>query len=412
MRKTPTAPKGWSAFSYHSSSNHCQTAKNPLPQIQKTYLYLNRPTPAIPLADATIHTIPAADTAFIAGRYPQGLLKRRWLYHHLFWLGYYGLTIALYANLREKIHAGIYLMTAMMILFQAGFCYLNLYLLIPRLLFTRKYAWYILSLIAILMLCPFLVLSVEQAYYSWLENNTTVKPHILTINIWLVGIIQFIYALGLATGIKFVKDTLLNQQLQKEREKHYLETELKFLRAQIQPHFFFNTLNNIYSLTLKKSDQAPDIVLKLSDLMSYMLYESTAPLVPLQKEIDYLRNYLDVEQLRFGQRLTIVFTIEGETATANIPPMILILFLENSFKHGVKNNLSNIELDIRLKVTDNHLYFHVENPVSEEESDPDTKGIGLKNVRRRLDLLYGDKYTLDIREENKLFIVFLKMPLC
>jgi LytS/YehU family sensor histidine kinase len=209
-----------------------------------------------------------------------------------------------------------------------------------------------------------------------------------------------------------VKDTLINQQLQKEREKHYLETELKFLRAQIQPHFFFNTLNNIYSLTLKKSDEAPEVVLKLSDLMSYMLYESTAPLVPLAKEIDYLHNYLDIEQLRFGNRITIHFTIEGNTTGVQIPPMILILFLENSFKHGVKNTISHILLRIRLKVEADHLFFHVENPAPEEEKDVNAKGIGLQNVRRRLDLLYGDRYTLEIREANKVFAVILKMPLC
>jgi LytS/YehU family sensor histidine kinase len=299
-------------------------------------------------------------------------------------------------------------MTAVTILAQAGFCYLNFYLLIPRLLFTRRYVYYILSLAAILMLCPFLILSIEQAYYS----GMTPKAHILTPGNWIVGIITAIYALGLATGVKFVKDSFLNQQLQKEREKHYLETELKFLRAQIQPHFFFNTLNNIYSLTLKKSDEAPEIILKLSDLMSYMLYDSTAALVPLAKEIDYLTNYLDVEQLRFGRRLTISFTIDGETAGVHIPPMILILFLENSFKHGVKNNISNILLTIRLRVADNRLLFHVENPISEEEKEPNDKGIGLKNVRRRLDLLYGDRYTLDIREENRIFIVTLQMPLC
>jgi sensor histidine kinase YesM len=341
-----------------------------------------------------------------------GLLRRRWLYHTLFWTLYFGLTVVLYLSLREKLRAGAYIMIALQIVVQAGFCYLNFYVLMPRLLFTRKYALYILSLIGIFSLCPLIVGVADYIYMLDFEDTPKDKLHIITFGGWIIGIITFLYTVGLATGIKFVKDTIVNQQLQKEREKHYLETELKFLRAQIQPHFFFNTLNNIYSLTLKKSDQAPEIILKLSDLMSYMLYESTAPLVPLNKEIDYLHNYLDVEQLRFGNRLTISFNIEGDTTGIQIPPMILILFLENSFKHGVKNNISNILLTIRLRVESDQLLFHVENPISEEEKDPNAKGIGLSNVRRRLDLLYGHRHTLDIRETEGRFIVTLKMPLC
>ena len=357
--------------------------------------------------------MPAESSALLARDIRSArLLKKRWLYHLLFWLLYFGLTVALYMSLRDKLRFGAYVMIAIQIIIQAGLCYLNFYILMPRFLFTRKYALYIISLIGLLSLCPLLVGISEYAYLINFEQPLKEKPHIITFGGWVLGIITFLYTAGLATGVKFVKDTMINQQFQKEREKHYLETELKFLRAQIQPHFFFNTLNNIYSLTLKKSDEAPDIILKLSDLMSYMLYESTAPLVPLTKEIDYLRNYLDVEQLRFGSRLTISFTIEGLTAGVQIPPMVLILFLENSFKHGVKNNISDILLTIRLRVESGHLIFHVENPISEEDNNPNTKGIGLKNVRRRLDLLYGDQYSLDIREENSRFIVTLMMPLC
>lgn len=341
-----------------------------------------------------------------------GLLRLRWLYHTLFWTLYFGLTITLYLSLREHLQLGHYVSTAVMVLIEAGVVYLNLYILIPRFLYTRKYGQYALVLFAAMAVCPLLHESFEYIYAVFLEKHDPAKLRIFTPGNWFIGLIQCIYVLGLATGIKFVKDTLINQQIQKEREKQYLETELKFLRTQIQPHFFFNTLNNIYSLTLKKSDQAPEIILKLSDLMSYMLYESTAPLVPLDKEIDYLHNYLDVEQLRFGNRLTISFNIEGDTTGIQIPPMILILFLENSFKHGVKNNISNILLTICLRVESDHLLFHVENPISEEEKDPNAKGIGLSNVRRRLDLLYGDRHTLDIRETEGRFIVTLKMPLC
>jgi len=375
------------------------------------------------LAESTLHTIPAEVSAQLASDVRNTrLLKIRWLYHFMYWLLYYSMTIALYSGLHEPIKAGMFVTTAIMVVIQALFFCINTYFLIPRLLFTRQYSWYALCLLLLLIICPIVFQSFQYLYDLWADPARMKTMRFFSIGSWIVEVIICIYAIGLATGVKFAKDTLINQHLQKEREKHYLETELKFLRAQIQPHFFFNTLNNIYSLTLKKSDQAPDIILKLSDLMSYMLYESTAPLVPLTKEIDYLRNYLDVEQLRFGQRLTIDFSITGITTGVQIPPMILILFLENSFKHGVKHNISDILLTIRLKVAAGYLFFHVENPVSEEEWPPTTasaspeagssKGIGLKNVRRRLDLLYGNTCTLDIREENKVFIVSLKMPLC
>ena len=155
---------------------------------------------------------------------------------------------------------------------------------------------------------------------------------------------------------------------------------------------------------------APDVVLKLSDLMSYILYETNNQKVPLAKEITYLQNYLDVESLRFGERLNVTFDIEGQIEQINIPPMVLILFLENSFKHGVKNNLNKINIDILLKVESGYLYFQVMNPVTADDKTTENAGIGLKNVRRRLDLLYGNDYLLDTTVAENTYTVTLKMP--
>ena len=147
------------------------------------------------------------------------------------------------------------------------------------------------------------------------------------------------YLLGLTTAIHLAKEWIENQKRQSEREKIYLQTELNFLKTQINPHFFFNTLNNLYSLALNRSEQTPDVILKLSHLMSYMLYESNEARVSLEKEVNYLQDYVDLEKLRFGQRLTIRFEIEGNMEGVLIPPMILILFVENCFKHGLKDNI-------------------------------------------------------------------------
>jgi len=361
------------------------------------------------MADSYLNTNALAGSSFAKDIQGTRLLKRRWLYHLLFWLGYFGLLLILYASLRDTLTPENCLMYLVLLVFQAFFAYVNIYLLIPRLLFARSYFYYGLALLLDILACAVVVMLVEKASaHIDAVHFGKMQVGIRTI---AVSAVQEVYLMGMVTGIKFLKDSFLNQQWMKEKEKHYLETELKFLRSQIHPHFFFNTLNNIYSLTLKKSDDAPGVILKLSDLMSYMLYESNVPLVPLVKEIDYLQNYLDVEKLRFGQRLSINFTWSGFAGDINIPPMILILFLENSFKHGVKNNISKIHIDISLWLDDQFLYFKVDNPMTHDEPSSG-KGIGLANVRRRLDLLYGDRYSLDIRTENEIFSVLLKMPLC
>jgi two-component system LytT family sensor kinase len=365
------------------------------------------------MSDTTPNISVLTGPSFAKDLQGSGLLKKRWLYHLLFWLAYYVLMLILYMSFHEKLTPISCVVYLVFLVFQALVAYFNLYVLIPRFLFAKKYLYYGLLLFLSILACSVFVMLLDALFHFFKTGSwRSADVPIFTKSNLCVGFIQETYLVGMVSGMKFVKDSILNQQWMKEKEKHYLETELKFLRSQIHPHFFFNTLNNIYSLTLKKSDEAPGIILKLSDLMSYMLYESNVPLVPLSKEVDYLQNYLDVEQLRFGQRLSVAFTREGFKEEVNIPPMILILFLENSFKHGVKNNISKIHIDISLKIDTEFLYFRVDNPVTEDEAPAESKGIGLKNVRRRLDLLYGDNYTLDIRVDEGIFSVSLKMPLC
>lgn len=278
----------------------------------------------------------------------------------------------------------------------------------PRLLFTRKYFKYGVTLCLGILTLGMINTSISVMYgnlgYPEFKGATYSFPMIIG------RVMELFYLIGFTTGIKLARNWMFHLQWIQEKEKQYLETELNFLKTQIQPHFFFNTLNNLYSLTLKKSDQAPEVVLKLSDLMSYMLYESGSGRVALDKEIAYLQNYIEVEKLRFGQRLHVLFETSGNTGEAFIPPMVLILFIENSFKHGVKNNVHHITISISLKVENGSLYFRVTNPVSMEGGKPVHEGIGLKNVRRRLDLLFGKNYTLDTEEKDKQYIVSLKMP--
>jgi two-component system, LytTR family, sensor kinase len=361
------------------------------------------------LVSAVTNTFfPQGETIVEPGKRRNRLLTAAWWYHLLFWVLYYFFLCLVFYN-AYQIHDYIfYLQFALFIPISAALVYVNFYLLIPFILYRKKYVRYgVLLLLA--MLCAALLDQGLKIMYAKMGSKVFAFTADLTFqNIFLETTGMF-YLTGFTTSFKLLKDWVRNQQLMKDREKHYLETELNFLKVQIQPHFFFNTLNNLYSLTLKKSDQAPEIVLKLSSLMSYMLYDSNAPKVPLTKEIAYLQSYLDLEKLRFGQRLEVIFEMEGNIEEVSIPPMILILFLENSFKHGVKNNLHQIKITISLQVKEGALFFRVTNPLSESAAKENV-GIGLKNVKRRLELLYGTKYTLEISTTGGEFIVSLKMP--
>jgi two-component system, LytTR family, sensor kinase len=362
------------------------------------------------LANPTINTATAPAAPMIGSYFTSaGGFKKRVLYHALFWVVYCLFIMLMFFSFYRIQRPGFYFQLLIFFPLEIVLVYINFYVLMPRLLFAQKYVKYGLALLAGIIVLAFIntlwqVMYAKMGYKEFVMNANFKWPTI-------VGrVMEMFYLIGFTSGVKLARNWMFHLQWVKEKEKQYLETELNFLKTQIQPHFFFNTLNNLYSLTLKKSDQAPEVVLKLSDLMSYMLYESGAGRVALDKEIAYLQNYIEVEKLRFGQRLDVHFETQGDTENIFIPPMVLILFLENSFKHGVKNNVHHITITISLKVENNSLYFRVANPVSMEAKNPAHEGIGLKNVRRRLDLLFGKNYTLDTVEKDNQYIVSLKMP--
>jgi two-component system, LytTR family, sensor kinase len=186
--------------------------------------------------------------------------------------------------------------------------------------------------------------------------------------------------------------------------------ELELLKAQLNPHFFFNTLNNIYSLVYKKSDEAPAALMKMSDIMRYMLYESKAEKVPLEKELEYLEDYIELQRLRFTDPGFIEYSVSGETTGHHIPPMMLLSFVENAFKHG-KKRVSNPGIVIRVAATEKQLVFSVvnhiiENPAIETHGH---SGIGLKNIKRRLELLYPDSHDLTIVTRDNMYTVNLNI---
>ncbi|MEZ4953626.1 MAG: histidine kinase [Saprospiraceae bacterium] len=188
-----------------------------------------------------------------------------------------------------------------------------------------------------------------------------------------------------------------------------LQSELKFLRSQTNPHFLFNTLNNLYHLARKNSSNTPDAILKLSGLMRFMLYECTATTIPISKEIDLIRDYIELEKLQYDNRLTVDFKVDATIENQKIAPLLLMPFVENAFKHGASESTGNIWVYIYLTIKNGVLEFSVKN-----SKDPDTQysdeGIGLKNIKRQLDLIYPN-HILEIKNRENEFEIYLKIEL-
>jgi len=201
--------------------------------------------------------------------------------------------------------------------------------------------------------------------------------------------------------VKAAKDRYTQRHQIAMLEKEKAEAELRFLKAQIHPHFLFNTLNNLYLLTLDKSDQAPAVVAKLSDILDYMLYVGRASRVPVRKEIDLLNNYIDLEKLRYGDRLTLTFDRQIDEPDTQIAPLILLSLVENAFKHGVSDTTKDAEIRISISVDAGNIHCRVFNTKPEvQTADPGNyrDGIGRQNIHRQLELQYPGAYRWEVDE--------------
>jgi LytS/YehU family sensor histidine kinase len=246
----------------------------------------------------------------------------------------------------------------------------------------------------------------------WPEGTEVISK--LTLNYSIDMMIGELYVITFVTAIKITMDWLKEHKRLTDLEKLQLETELLFLRSQISPHFFFNTLNNIYALSLENSKKTPKIIIKLSELMRYLLYETKKKKQSLEKEIICIQNYLDLERIRFDEKLEVNMTISGDIKNKKIAPILLLSFIENAFKHGANKNIGKIRIDIDFNIIENFLYFRIANPIPTETKYEQqlnkSSGIGLQNVKKRLALGYKtDEYNLDIKTIDSLFIVELKI---
>ncbi|MCB0485009.1 MAG: histidine kinase [Flavobacteriaceae bacterium] len=214
----------------------------------------------------------------------------------------------------------------------------------------------------------------------------------------------------IGTTMKMYDEWNKNERKKQEIETKNKTTELHYLKHQLNPHFLFNSLNSIYSLTSKKSSDAPEAVIMLSELMRYMLYKTDNDFVMLKDELDYIQNYLKLQRLRIAKNENITINIHGSVARQKIRPLLLISFIENAFKHGT-NFMGDTEVKILITIDGNNLHFQCINLIGNKKKDKENSGIGLANTKERLELLYPNKHNLIVKEENNKFMVELNLIL-
>lgn len=294
-------------------------------------------------------------------------------------------------------------------------CYFNIYFLMPKFLFKKRYVAYAIFIFSAIYL---MVYAKFNLTYFLISNNVWPEGpepiNYLTLNYTVDMMIGELYVITFVTAIKVTLDFLKEQKRVADLERNQLETELLFLKSQISPHFFFNTLNNIHALALERSTKTSSIILRLSELMRYLLYETKSKRQSLEKEIICIQNYLDLEKIRHDNVIDLNMSISGDLEDKEIAPILLLTFVENAFKHGVSKNIGLVKIDIDFTIDEEFLYFTLINPlpaVTKFKSNVvRSSGIGLENVKKRLKLGYHpDEYELNITESEDTFTVNLKI---
>ena len=331
-------------------------------------------------------------------------------YHLLFWLVYFVFNFFRFATINNDYW---YSLKSNLIEFPLNIVitYFTIYYLIPRFILKKEYLQFFL--LFVLSLALFYLTRTGLNYILvteniWPEAQGNQEPFTVIHIVELV--IGTIYVIALVSAIKLTYDWMNEKKRNDDLQRIQLETELNFLKSQIQPHFFFNTLNNLYALVIKQSPNAANVVMKLSEIMQYVLYEVKEPKISLMKSINYLYSYLELEKLRYGDRVKSEISIDGNMDDVEIPPLLFLPFLENCFKHGT-NHQEDIKVLIDFVVKDNFLFFTVRNNFVKNDEKTPKHGIGIENVKRRLQLLYGSRYSLKTKSKGNEYIVNLKLPL-
>ena len=290
--------------------------------------------------------------------------------------------------------------------------YFSIYYLIPRFLLKKRYGLFILYGVYVLIGSAYIItismffgfIYMSELDFKGMPPLSRSLPYVL-MSMYLVVII--------VSAFKLAKHNYQSLEKQKTIENKFLQTqlqlkkeELKFLKMQVHPHFLFNTLNTLYGFALKKADETPEMILKLSNLLDYILYQIDKPFVALSEELNHIEDYISLEKMRFNESLKVDFKTKNVNLDYQIAPRLLIPLVENSFKHGSLIH-GILSISMEASVSGNELMFHIKNSHNGEPSE--TKGIGLENIRKRLEMLYPSKYNLEINQTKNKFEVVLKL---
>jgi len=335
-----------------------------------------------------------------------------WLRHLLFWFAIWNYN-ALGIGMTAKAFTAENVLAAYQnsLRYSPGYwlvTYPLLYALIPGLLIKRKYLLFGLAYLLLILLAGVYVnvFKVAVTTTNALRGFTIANGS---------NMLPFIHISGIATAIKFIKKAFTEELVAVKFAEQKTLAELELLKAQIHPHFLFNTLNNLFAHTLRHSNDAPRIVVKLSDLLRFMIYDSRRDLIPLEEEIQLIRNYIDLEGLRYGSEMNCRLDIKGNIAGLYIRPLLLIPLIENAFKHGMSQQTGGKWILMQMSIYPEGLEVKIENSYSidPEKTNSDRKvgGVGLENVRKRLQLLYPDAHKFMHVQHADRYEVFLFIPL-
>lgn len=332
--------------------------------------------------------------------------------HVLFWLIYGGLIVLFFDNMPHSNTLEAFIRAAIMIFFQLVLVYLNWFLFVPRLFANKQYWQYFLIVLLLVVVIVSLLIWIrsELPFFERVTRNVGSPRRVRHKPFFHRAVFEslsLISVLFLSTAYQSIQIAHKKTTEAIESTSEKLATEMKFLKSQINPHFLFNALHNIYTLSFLKSDLAPDMILKLSDMLRYNIYDCSADTVLLRKEVDYLNNYIELQRLKDSE-LNVALEIGNIGEQIRIAPMLLIPFLENSFKHSKIEDVESSWIKMRLVTDEQGIHFHISNTVPENHFVKDRQGgIGLQNVKRRLELLYPDTHELTILQEAQQFTVDL-----
>ncbi len=321
-------------------------------------------------------------------------------YKHLFFWCTHALLLYLFYEYLLTTKAAI-IHTASFIFHQLIAFYINLYFLLPKLYQKHRYTFFIFYN-SILVIGSSLLHTYIETFFS---HNNEGSNHSIKLEPLLAHALPSLLAVFGA----FILYAYSKRKQQEQKELEILKAEKKFLIQQINPHFLFNTLNNIYSLTLENNPKASEALLHLSKMLDYSLYGNKNEFVPLTNEVLYIKNFIALFKLKDDEIQNIIFNCENTSPSSTIAPLLLLPFVENAFKHGNIEDLKNGRINIRISSNNNEIEFHCSNTYCKNKSVDGVGGIGITNVSRRLELLYPKQHTLTIFDENQIYNVVLKI---